>query len=363
MIKKITGFLVVLIILGVILWPKITPLLGNKATHSTNAENKESDIISVEGFKVSTSNLENTIFTTGSIIANEQVELSSEISGKITQIHFKEGQRVKKDDLLLKINDSELQAQLERVGYQLELAKIQEERQRKLLDKGGISQSEYDAAFNQLNVLQSEKKLIEAQIDKTEIRAPFSGLVGLKFVSDGSYISPSSQIASLLDINPVKIDFSVPERYYPSIEEGNPVYFSVQGSNKNYKGEIYAIEPKIDSETRTLQIRAISPNKNNELLPGAFADLELVLENIENALLIPTISLIPQIDGNHVFVYDNGEIRKQNVETGVRRERYIQITEGLSAGDTVLTTGLLQVKPGMKVRLDQLTEKVEMSLQ
>jgi len=244
-----------------------------------------------------------------------------------------------------------------------ELAKIQEERQRKLLDKGGISQSEYDAAFNQLNVLQAEKKLINAQIDKTEIRAPFSGIIGLKFVSDGSYISPSTQIASLLDINPVKIDFSVPERYYPNIEEGNPVYFSVQGSNKNYKGEIYAIEPKIDSETRTLQIRAISPNKNNKLLPGAFADIELVLENIDNALLIPTISLIPQIDGNHVFVYDNGQIRKQNVKTGVRRERYIQITEGLSAGDTVLTTGLLQVKPGMKVTLDQITEKVEMSLQ
>ena len=361
MIKKITGLLAIVALLVALLWPKITPLLGNKAAPLTKSS--ENERIGVEGFKLKKHNLENTIFTTGTIIANEQVELSSEISGKITKIYLEEGQNVENGELLIKINDSELQAQRERVGYQLKLAKTEEARQRKLLEKGGISQSEYDASFNRLNVLKAEQKLINAQIDKTEIRAPFSGRIGLKYVSDGSYITPSTQIASLLDINPVKIDFSIPERYYSSIKRGNTVNFSVQGNNTNFTGKIYAIEPKIDQDTRNLQIRAISPNEKYELLPGAFADMELVLDNIENALLIPTISLIPQIDGNHVFVFKDGLVKKQNVRVGVRKERYIQVTDGLQVGDTVLTTGLLQVKPGMEVTIDKITDELETSLQ
>ncbi|MDX1672172.1 MAG: efflux RND transporter periplasmic adaptor subunit, partial [Balneolaceae bacterium] len=259
-----------------------------------------------------------------------------------------------KGDLLLKINDSELQAQLNRARYRLDLASERERRQRKLLEKGGISQEDYDATLNEVNVLRSEVQLINAQIEKTEIVAPFTGRVGLRYVSEGSYISPSTRIASLQNINPMKIDFSIPERYVNAVEVDDRISFTVQGTEQTFEGRIYAIEPRIDSQTRTLQLRAYSNNDEGLLIPGAFADLELILQNIEDALMIPSISLVPELQGQKVFLYRSGSVVEQPVETGIRTEERVQITEGLSPGDTVLTTGLLQVRPGMGVEINEL---------
>ncbi len=202
-----------------------------------------------------------------------------------------------------------------------------------------------------MNVLRSEVSLIKAQIDKTEIRAPFDGRVGLKYVSDGSYISPTTRIASLQSIDPIKIDFSIPERYAAKVEEGDEIRFTVQGTDEEFIGEIYAIEPKIDSETRTLQMRARSDNEDQLLKPGAFADLELNLETIQDARMIPTIALVPELQGQKVYLYREGEVVEQSVQTGIRTESMVQITDGVSFGDTILTTGLLQVRPGMQVQI------------
>lgn len=333
-------------------YPKIKPLMSNDA--SGNPQQAGPSALKVNAVTVQSDVVQDKIFTTGTILANEEVELRSEASGKITKISLDEGSRVKKGQLLLKINDSELQAQLTRAKYRLNLATEREDRQRKLLDKGGISQEDYDATLNEVNVLKSEVALIEAQIEKTEVRAPFNGRAGLKYVSEGSYISPSTRIASLQDVNPVKIDFSVPERYVNTVEVGDKVSFTVQGTDETFEGEIYAIEPRIDSQTRTLQIRARSENPKELLVPGAFANLELILDTVNDALMLPTMALVPELQGQKVYLYKDGTVAEQSVQTGIRTDQKVQITNGLQPGDTVLTTGLLQVRTGMPVELKEL---------
>ena len=336
-------------------YPKIKPLFSTE--ESTANSQGSASILKVNAVEVQPSLVQDKIFSTGSILANEEVELRSEVSGKITDIYLEEGKNVSKNQLLIKINDSELKAQLQRAEYRLELAEERERRQQQLLEKGGISQEDYDATLNEVNVLKSEVQLIQAQIDKTEIRAPFDGRVGLKYVSDGSYISPTTRIASLQNINPVKLDFSVPERYVNRVRVGDRITFTVQGTDNVFDGEIYAIEPKIESQTRTLQLRARSSNDEGLLVPGAFADLELILETIDGALMVPTISLVPELQGQKVYLYRDGTVVEQRVKTGIRTADRVQILEGIEQGDTVLTTGLLQVREGMPVQINELIEQ------
>lgn len=349
--KTLTG-LFIFVVIAALAYPKVKPLImGSDGAVSQ----QDSDApLSVDAIIVKPVAVQDKIFSTGSILANEEVQLRSEVSGKITDIYLQEGELVNENQLLIKINDSELQAQLQRARYRLDLATERERRQKQLLEKGGISQEDYDATLNEVNVLKSEVQLIQAQIDKTEIRAPFKGRVGLKYVSDGSYISPTTRIASLQNINPVKLDFSVPERYVSRVKTGDRITFTVQGTDQVFEGEIYAIEPKIDSQTRTLQLRALSRNDEGLLVPGAFADIELILETIEEALMIPTISLIPELQGQKVYLYSNGSVLEQRVQTGLRTADRVRIIEGVQQGDTVLTTGLLQVREGMPVRINEI---------
>lgn len=346
-IISIGAFVLVLLILA---YPKVQGYFSAKA--ETTTSQSANAPLGVEVFVVEPDTIENKIFTTGTLIPNEEVELAAESSGIIRDIYLKEGEEVTKGTLLVKINDSDLQAQLTRAEFRLKLAEERERRQEQLLEKGGISQEEYDATLNEVNVLRAEVKLIDAQIDKTEIRAPFSGRLGLKYVSDGSYLSPTTRIAALQDIDPIKIDFSVPERYASLVQVGTQIRFTIQGVEEELVASVYAKEPRINTETRTLQVRARSNNPDGKLLPGSFADLELTLNTMEGALMVPTIALVPELQGQKVFVLRNGLIEPQSVETGLRTERAIQITQGIQAGDSILTTGLLQVRPGMNVQVN-----------
>lgn len=359
--KKILGAFIVFLVLAALAYPKVKPFFSGNDNSAVRQNNESA--LKVDAVEIRPTSIQDKIFSTGSILANEEVELRSEVSGKITDIYLEEGKPVSKNQLLIKINDSELKAQLQRAQFRLDLAKERERRQQQLLLKGGISQEDYDATLNEVNVLKSEVQLIQAQIDKTEIRAPFDGRVGLKYVSDGSYISPTTRIASLQNINPVKLDFSVPERYVNRVRVGDKITFTVQGTDKSFDGEIYAIEPKIDSQTRTLQLRARSNNDQGLLVPGAFADLELILETVEDALMVPSIALVPELQGQKVYLYKNGSVVEQRVKTGIRTADRVQIIEGVQEGDTVLTTGLLQVRDGMQVELDELQEQTVAGVQ
>ena len=307
----------------------------------------------VRAIVVNPADLDNRILTSGTILPDESVELSSEASGKITAIYFREGERVKKGDLLLTINDADLQAQLQRLKYQETLLVEREFRQRRLLEKEAVSQEVYDRALADLNTNRAEMQMLEAQIAKTRVKAPFDGIIGLRLVSEGSYITPNMRIASLVKMQPVKIEFSIPERYASDVNTGNTISFTIGNSAKTFTAGVYAIEPMIDQATRTLRMRALYANSNLDVIPGSFATIELVLRTYYEALSIPTEALVPMLGTQTVYLYKNGVAEPVNVETGIRTADMIQITAGLNSGDTLITTGILQLRKGMPVVLSE----------
>ncbi|MFU8812415.1 MAG: efflux RND transporter periplasmic adaptor subunit [Balneolaceae bacterium] len=348
--KKTITVIIVVFIFGLLAYPKVKPLFSNTGDEAAGGPGSGS-LMQVEAVTVQPESIQDRIFATGTIRADEAVDLSAEASGIVTGIYFREGSDVDRGELLLKINDSELQAEKNRTEFRLALAVQREERQKRLLERGGISQDDYDAILNEVNVLRSELELIQARIEQTEIRAPFSGKIGLKFVSEGSYISPNSRIATLQKIDPVKIDFSVPERYIARVNNGDELEYTVQGFDRSFYGEVYAIEPLIEQQTRTLQLRAISDNPEGQLFPGAFANITLILDTIEDALMIPTMSVIPELNSQKVFVVRDGVVDEVRIRTGIRTSNKVQVIDGIAPGDVVLTTGLLQVRPGMEVNI------------
>lgn len=348
--KRIIAGGLVVIAVAALAYPKLYD--GEEGGARAASNNTASNLLPVDGYVVKHVELADRVLATGTLRANEEVSLASEISGKVTQILFSEGRRVSRGDLLLKINDAELLAQRERTEFRLKLAEQQVARQEALLEKGGVSREEYDQTLNELNVLRAELNLNEAQVAKTELRAPFDGLLGLRHVSEGAYLSPQTPIATLQDISPIKIDFSLPEKYVGIVRIGSPIRFRISGREQDFTGEVYAIEPRIEENTRTLQIRATSPNRDGSLYPGSFAEVELVLNRYENALAVPAISLVSELRGRKVFVLSNGVVEERIVDTGIRTDSTVQILNGVAIGDTILTTGLQLVRPGMPVQME-----------
>lgn len=349
-LKIIVLSLIVLILIAIIFLPKI---FSSNTSGPVNTSMGRDETVTVKAHIANYETLDNRVFATGTILANEEVELRSEVSGKITKILFKEGSFVKKGDLLVKINDADLQAQLRRAESKVKLSRDKESRQRQLREGNLISQEEYDNTVSELNVNIADYELIKAQIDKTEIHAPFSGIVGLRSVSEGSFVTTSNVIARLQNLSTLKIDFSIPERYSSVVNVGDELEFRLSGSFNIYKAKVYAIEPKIDPATRTLQIRAICNTYNRELVAGAFANVELKLKVINNAILIPTVSIVPEMKGQRVYVLKNGTVFPQPVEIGIRSETRVQVLSGLNVGDTVITSGILLLRPGLKVKISE----------
>ncbi|MBW6460389.1 MAG: efflux RND transporter periplasmic adaptor subunit [Bacteroidales bacterium] len=294
--------------------------------------------------------LENRIYTTGTILANEEVEIRAELPGRITAINFQEGSYVKKGFLLLLINDSELQAQLKKLTLDEQLAREDVFRKEKLLEIKAISQEEFDIAQNQLGVIQANMELVSSQIDKTKIYAPFSGRIGLRHVSPGGFISSANLVARMQQTDPVKIEFTVPEKYIANITVGMQIEFTVAGNDSTFTGAIYAIEPRIDLSTRTFAVRARCVNPGNVLIPGAFARITIILEKISDALALPSEAIIPDMMGKKVMLVRNGQVKSVYVETGIHTEYEVQVTSGINPLDTVIISGLLQLRENMPVK-------------
>lgn len=298
---------------------------------------------------VVTSNiLENNITANGTLLPAEEVELRSETPGRIVSINFQEGTRVNKGDLLVKIDDRDLQAQLKKLHLDEKLASDDASRKEKLLEINAVSREDYDKAVNLLEVTRANISLLETQISKTEIRAPFSGIIGLRQVSPGGYVSSSTLISKLQQVDPVKVEFSVPEKYRERLRAGASVSFTIDGINRNFTARIYAIEPSADPLTHSIKMRALCPNPDNILVPGVFARISIEMEKLKNAVMVPAEAIIPVIDGQKVLVYRNGTVASQKVGTGIRNERMVQVTSGLNDGDTVFVSGLLVLKDAMK---------------
>ncbi|QGY44987.1 efflux RND transporter periplasmic adaptor subunit [Maribellus comscasis] len=349
--------LLILVMGGIILYPKLKPLLSKEENAQSSmrmAGSRANQPLMASGYVLVPTEMSELRKAVGSLLPDEEVELSFETSGKIVGIYFDEGTRVKKGDLLAKINDRPLQAQLLKLQAQLKLTEEKEFRQRQLLDRDAISRESYDQISTELQALQADIKLIEARIAETELRAPFDGIVGLRMISEGAIATTQTKIVRLVKVSPLKIEFSIPERYAGEVNPGYPISFNVDGFTEEFRAKVYAIEPKVELETRTIVLRALYPNKNEELKPGRYASVTVKLSQIENTVSIPTEAVIPEMDGEKVFILKNGKAEQRNVVIGLRTESHIQIKKGLNFGDTLLTTATLQLRESLPVQLDTL---------
>ncbi|MFV8376790.1 efflux RND transporter periplasmic adaptor subunit [Flavobacterium sp. LB1P62] len=307
--------------------------------------------INVTGIVVHPETFDNNLSLSGSIEANEQVEIRSEVSGIVEGIYFQEGSNVSKGQVLFKVNDIELRAQLRQMTTKEGLASENERRAKLLLQKEAISQEEYDVARADLKSAQSQSQLIKAQISKTSVRAPFSGKIGLRSISPGTYITPTLLVAKLVNIGKLKITFSIPEKYATQVKTNTQLTFTVAGSTDKYAAKVYAIEPGVEVATRTLQVRAIAENRNGKLLPGTFANVELPLEIIKDAIEVPSEAIIPVQNGKKVFISRNGKAKEVMIETATRTDASILVLSGLKAGDTVLTSAVMSLKDEIPVKV------------
>ena len=290
----------------------------------------------------------------GQLVPDEEVALSFETSGKITDIYFTEGTYVKKGELLAKVNDSHLQAQLNRLEAQIPLAEDRVYRQNALLQRDAVSKEAYEQVKTDLATLNADIERVKAEIRMTELRAPFDGTIGLRQVSVGAYTSPSTVVAKLTNLTPIKIEFSVPERYATEIKRGTNLEFKVDGRQAPYTAKVYATESSLDSDTHTLKVRAIYHNENGELMSGRYADIRLKQKEIPDAIAIPSEAIVPEMGVNKVFVYRNGKAEPVTVTIGIRTDAEVQITTGLQIGDTILTSGTLQLRKGTLVKIDNI---------
>ena len=324
-------------------------LIGYRITKNSDAKGpkdkeKDKQPITVSGTVVRLQTFDNNLALSGSIEANEQVEIRSEVSGIVKNIYFQEGSNVAKGQVLFKVNDIELKAQLAQAKTKESLASENERRAKLLLQKEAISQEEYDVARADFKSAQAQSQLIQAQIEKTSVRAPFSGKIGLRSISPGTYVTPTLLVAKLVNIGQLKITFSIPEKYASQVKKNATISFKVTGSNESYSAKIYAIEPDVEIATRTLKVRALADNSHGKLLPGTFANVQLPLDIIKDAVVIPTEAIIPVQEGKKVFIANKGMAKEVMVETATRTDASILVLEGLKAGDTVLTSGVMSLK-------------------
>ena len=331
---------------------------GRKSTPGNEVEEivapRKTNTLNVNALVIRTKQLTDGITTVGNLLPDEEVDLSFETSGKIVAINFQEGSAVRKGDLLAKVNDKPLQAQLARYEAQLKLAEDRVYRQNALLEKDAVSQEAFEQAQTELATLIAEINIVKSNIELTELRAPFDGIIGLRNISEGAYASPSVVVAKLAKIDPLKIDFSVPERYANQIGPGTRLTFTVDGRQETFQGSVYATESKVDLATHSFSVRAIYPNHDNALLPGRYASINLKKAEINDAIAIPAEAIVPEMGKDKVYLFKNGLAQPVEITTGLRTDAEVQVVRGLQVGDTIITSGTLQLRTGLPVKLDNI---------
>ena len=327
-------------------------VIENKKTNTLGNGKRIAPIMNVEGEVLKPQKFDDNLSLSGTLESNEEINIRSEVSGVVESIQFEEGTKVSKGQVLFRVNDIELRAQLSKAKTAQQLASENQRRAKLLLEKQAISQEEFDVSNADFESARAESDLIAAQLYKTTVRAPFSGTIGLRSISKGTYVNPETPIAKLVNTSQIKITFSIPEKYVSNIKVGNPLTFTTSDANDKHVATIYAMEPQVDIATRTLKVRAIADNKEGKLYPGTFANVILPLETVNDALMVPTQALIPIQNGKIIFVSKNGKAEEVKVETGTRTDSSIRILSGLQAGDTILTSGVMSLKNGTPVKVN-----------
>jgi membrane fusion protein (multidrug efflux system) len=315
----------------------------------------QQQVITADALIVATRPLSADIEIPGTILANETTEIHPEVSGRVVKLNVREGTFVGKGALLAKLYDGDLQAQLRKLEVQLKIAEQTEDRQAQLLKIQGISQQEYDLSLLQVSNLKADIDIVKEAVRKTQILAPFSGKLGLKNISEGAYVTPAIIVTTISQVSQLKIQFNVPEKYGSQLRTGQSINFTIDGSNKTYTANIIAAEVKMDENTRSLAIRGLVKNGDASLIPGVFAKVRIVLGQNLNAIMVPTIVVQPQGRKKLVYLYKGGKSIPADITTGIRDSSNVQVLTGLSVGDTVITTGLLFLRPGADVKLKKIT--------
>jgi membrane fusion protein (multidrug efflux system) len=350
---------IALLILGMIFFPKIKNAFvgdNNDQPAASPMGARGSQSLSVNAIVLKPKSLNDVFRTKGVLLPDEEVDLIFETSGKITQINFKEGSFVNKGQLLAKVNDAPLQAELKKLEAQLPLAQERVFRQRTLLDKDAVSQEAFETVTTELDKLKADVELVKARIAQTELRAPFSGMIGLRMVSEGAYASPQVMVSKLTKISPLKIEFSVNERQEDEIVDGTKLTFTVEGDLNTYEASVYAVETSLESNTLSLKARARYANPGGKMKPGRSANIEIQLREITNTLVIPSIASLAEMGQDIAYTYKNGKAHRVVLTKGLRTASSVQIVEGLNIGDTLLTTGVMQLRDGMNVSIAQMEE-------
>lgn len=305
--------------------------------------------LQVETLRITPRPFEEKLTATGSLQADEEVMLRPEMSGIVGEIAFEEGESLEAGRVLVRLRAQDLVARVERAEAQLQLAQREGERQQNLGQRQAISRSELDQAKSSVETARADFELAKAELAKTEVRAPFNGVIGLRAVSVGGYVTPTTDIASFRKLDPLKLELNVPERYARYVRTGMGVEFSVAGTDERFSGTVYAVEPGIDPVTRTLRLRAHVPNPERRLTPGAFVEAQLVLDRIEEAIVVPSLAVVPGLKEETVFVVNDGTAESRKVTTGIRTADAVLIEEGLQPGAEVIISSILQLRPGARV--------------
>lgn len=352
--KTVRNISVVLLIIVIGVLLVVPKLLSDKKESSPGNQNPQNQTLPADAVIVKAGELENEISTVGTVVANEEVEIKSELSRKITGIYFNEGSFVPEGKLLFRLDDEDIVARLNKLKIDEDLNLKQEERERQLLDKGLFTPEEFEIRQTNIEKIRADISILEIELSKTYINSPISGITGFRNVSKGSLVNSSVVLTTVQDIGKVKIDFAIPEKYVGMFSRGMDINFSMEGYDDNFSAKVVSYDPKLNESTRSIILRAVSRNKDNKLLPGSFVKVKLKLEKDENIMMIPSEALIPKLKGQSVFVYNNGSAFLKDVETGFRSEKEIQITSGINIGDTVLTTNILKLKNNSKVKIEKL---------
>ncbi len=310
-------------------------------------------VSSVEGFVAKPSVLTENVTASGNLVPAEETELHPEASGRVISLNLPEGRLVRKGELLLKIFDEDLKTQVRKLETQLKQAEITEQRLAELLKVKGVSQQEYDLAVLQAQTFRADIELLQVNLRKTELRAPYDGILGLRRISPGAYVTPATAITTLRSASALKLDFAVPEKYSQQLRIGQALEFTVEGNTVAHKATVQATEQRISEGSRDLQVRAVVADSRG-LLPGAFAEVSLAVGNKAQALLIPNQAIIPQARDKKVILCKNGKAKFVVVKTGVRQAGMIEVTEGISQGDTICTTGMLFLRPDASVTFSKI---------
>ncbi len=328
-----------------IIWLIALPLLvaGARAQSARKAGPLVAEVYSVKSGPFA-----QTLSTVGTLRANESVTLVSELSRRLVKIHVSEGSEVAAGDLLFKLDDSDLVAELAEIEARLKLAESVKQRVANLLPRKAISQQEFDSSTAAFDILNASRNTKAVQISKTEIRAPFAGRVGVRQVSEGAFVTPTTPLIALQDVSRIKVDFPLPERYSGEVKTGQKFTFTVAGDGHVFEGVVTVLEPAIDAATRSLLVRGLCSVPMG-LLPGGFAEVTLTLDGLANGFMVPSQAIVPSSRGQGVYLIVEGKAKLQPVEIGIRTDEQVQILRGLKEGDVVATTNLLRIRPGLEV--------------